>query len=161
MDLLVWIRCKEMILKHHYAFPFFSPLRLQVKEFNFRAKCIYTAVMVRRVILAQGENKVDDRDYYGNKRLELAGQVSFYFRVKCSLGILWASALRRCRTRTIPGFSIESVLLTFCIFGFSVLTHRYTCLIETNELYPHLCIAPLYQIEAQSSVNMASVLVPL
>ncbi|XP_068256909.1 DNA-directed RNA polymerase III subunit RPC2 [Nyctibius grandis] len=46
-----------------------------VKEFNFRAKCIYTAVMVRRVILAQGENKVDDRDYYGNKRLELAGQL--------------------------------------------------------------------------------------
>lgn len=32
--------------------------------------------MVRRVILAQGDNKVDDRDYYGNKRLELAGQVS-------------------------------------------------------------------------------------
>lgn len=31
--------------------------------------------MVRRVILAQGDNKVDDRDYYGNKRLELAGQV--------------------------------------------------------------------------------------
>lgn len=49
----------------------------QVKEFNFRAKCIYLAVMVRRVILAQGGNKVDDRDYYGNKRLELAGQVSF------------------------------------------------------------------------------------
>ncbi|XP_048688146.1 DNA-directed RNA polymerase III subunit RPC2 isoform X3 [Caretta caretta] len=46
-----------------------------VKEFHFRAKCIYTAVMVRRVILAQGENKVDDRDYYGNKRLELAGQL--------------------------------------------------------------------------------------
>ena len=51
-----------------------------MKEFNFRAKCIYTAVMVRRVILAPGENKVDDRDYYGNKRLELAGQVSSYFR---------------------------------------------------------------------------------
>lgn len=50
---------------------------VQVKEFNFRAKCIYLAVMVRRVILAQGDNKVDDRDYYGNKRLELAGQVSF------------------------------------------------------------------------------------
>lgn len=32
--------------------------------------------MVRRVILAQGDNKVDDRDYYGNKRLELAGQAS-------------------------------------------------------------------------------------
>lgn len=51
---------------------------LQVKEFNFRAKCIYLAVMVRRVILAQGDNKVDDRDYYGNKRLELAGQVRRY-----------------------------------------------------------------------------------
>uniref|UniRef100_A0A8C2K2T1 DNA-directed RNA polymerase subunit beta n=1 Tax=Cyprinus carpio TaxID=7962 RepID=A0A8C2K2T1_CYPCA len=46
-----------------------------VKEFNFRAKCVYLAVMVRRVILAQGDNKVDDRDYYGNKRLELAGQL--------------------------------------------------------------------------------------
>ncbi|OBS66639.1 hypothetical protein A6R68_04817, partial [Neotoma lepida] len=51
------------------------PKEKTVKEFNFRAKCIYTAVMVRRVILAQGDNKVDDRDYYGNKRLELAGQL--------------------------------------------------------------------------------------
>ena len=32
--------------------------------------------MVRRVILAQGDTvRVDDRDYYGNKRLELAGQL--------------------------------------------------------------------------------------
>ncbi|RXM28991.1 DNA-directed RNA polymerase III subunit RPC2 [Acipenser ruthenus] len=46
-----------------------------VKEFNFHAKCIYMAVMVRRIILAQGEHKVDDRDYYGNKCLELAGQL--------------------------------------------------------------------------------------
>lgn len=59
----------------------FSNFWLQVKEFNFRAKCIYTAVMVRRVILAQGDNKVDDRDYYGNKRLELAGQVIKLFYV--------------------------------------------------------------------------------
>ena len=57
-----------------------------MKEFNFRAKCIYTAVMVRRVILAQGENKVDDRDYYGNKRLELAGQVSLQSEV-----LFWGS----------------------------------------------------------------------
>ena len=59
----------------HYLRNFLLTPELQVKEFNFRAKCIYTAVMVRRVILAQGDNKVDDRDYYGNKRLELAGQV--------------------------------------------------------------------------------------
>ena len=33
--------------------------------------------MVRRVILAQQEGsiKVDDRDYYGNKRLEMAGHL--------------------------------------------------------------------------------------
>lgn len=48
-----------------------------VVEFNFRMKCVYLALMVRRVILAQEDVvRVDDRDYYGNKRLELAGQVS-------------------------------------------------------------------------------------
>lgn len=33
--------------------------------------------MVRRVLLAQQEGgvKADDKDYYGNKRLELAGQL--------------------------------------------------------------------------------------
>uniref|UniRef100_A0A3P8SA57 DNA-directed RNA polymerase subunit beta n=1 Tax=Amphiprion percula TaxID=161767 RepID=A0A3P8SA57_AMPPE len=56
-----------------------------VKEFNFRAKCIYLAVMVRRVILAQGDNKVDDRDYYGNKRLELAGQVHLFKKFNSEL----------------------------------------------------------------------------
>ena len=39
-------------------------------------KAVYLALMVRRVILAIGEQiRVDDRDYYGNKRLELAGQL--------------------------------------------------------------------------------------
>lgn len=88
MDVIFRIRTKDLILKHQDVFLFFFFYCLQVKEFNFRAKCIYTAVMVRRVILAQGENKVDDRDYYGNKRLELAGQVSFDFGAKCSFGIL-------------------------------------------------------------------------
>lgn len=133
---------------------------LQVKEFNFRAKCIYTAVMVRRVILAQGENKVDDRDYYGNKRLELAGQVSFYFRAKCSFQVLLLSAFKRCTIRNIPIFSMEVFFFSFYFVGFSLLTHRYASLIEANKLYPHFAIASLYRIKGQSSVDPASALVP-
>jgi DNA-directed RNA polymerase III subunit RPC2 len=34
------------------------------------------ALMIRRVVQAQGDDiEVDDKDYYGNKRLEMAGQL--------------------------------------------------------------------------------------
>lgn len=47
-----------------------------VPEWNFRIKATYLALMIRRVILAQNkEIAEDDSDYYGNKRLELAGQL--------------------------------------------------------------------------------------
>uniref|UniRef100_A0A1B6DRA4 DNA-directed RNA polymerase subunit beta n=1 Tax=Clastoptera arizonana TaxID=38151 RepID=A0A1B6DRA4_9HEMI len=47
-----------------------------VENFNFKLKAIYTALMLRRVIQAQSDTEVvDDRDYYGNKRLELAGSL--------------------------------------------------------------------------------------
>ncbi|XP_035736738.1 DNA-directed RNA polymerase III subunit RPC2-like [Vespa mandarinia] len=47
-----------------------------VNDFNFKLKATYLALMVRKVMKAQGDGKlVDDRDYYGNKRLELAGSL--------------------------------------------------------------------------------------
>jgi DNA-directed RNA polymerase III subunit RPC2 len=42
----------------------------------FFAKCRYLALMIRRIIEASRDaSKLDDKDYYGNKRLELAGQL--------------------------------------------------------------------------------------
>ncbi|GAA5896402.1 hypothetical protein JCM5296_002722 [Sporobolomyces johnsonii] len=47
-----------------------------VEDLNFRPKAIYIANMARRVLAAMQDPKnVDDRDYVGNKRLELAGQL--------------------------------------------------------------------------------------
>lgn len=47
-----------------------------VEENNFRGKAIYVASMARKVLMALHDPKlVDDRDYVGNKRLELAGQM--------------------------------------------------------------------------------------
>ena len=45
-----------------------------VHAMNFRPKALYMAFMARRVLMAMHDPKqVDDRDYVGNKRLELAG----------------------------------------------------------------------------------------
>ena len=49
---------------------------VEVQGMNFRPKALYIAFMTRRVIQAMQDPKlVDDRDYVGNKRLELAGQM--------------------------------------------------------------------------------------
>ena len=58
-----------------------------VENFNFRIKGIYLAQMVRRLILAlKNPEYIDDRDYYGNKRLELAGSL---------VGILFEDLFKR------------------------------------------------------------------
>lgn len=47
-----------------------------IENLNFRPKALYVAHMARRVLMAkQNPSLVDDRDYVGNKRLELAGQL--------------------------------------------------------------------------------------
>ncbi|KAJ6482905.1 hypothetical protein C8R47DRAFT_1282854 [Mycena vitilis] len=47
-----------------------------VNGLDFRSKAIFVATMTRRVLMAMEDEKmVDDRDYVGNKRLELAGQL--------------------------------------------------------------------------------------
>ena len=44
------------------------------KDQPFMDKCRYLAIMVRRMIdVIFDPNYIDDKDYYGNKRLELAG----------------------------------------------------------------------------------------
>lgn len=52
-----------------------------ISGYNFQAKSVYLGVMIRRILTSIKANKggaakgtLDDKDYYGNKRLELAGQ---------------------------------------------------------------------------------------
>uniref|UniRef100_A0A6U4JF41 DNA-directed RNA polymerase subunit beta n=1 Tax=Phaeomonas parva TaxID=124430 RepID=A0A6U4JF41_9STRA len=47
-----------------------------IAGFDFRRKYMYICQLVRRVLKADKDrSQLDDRDYYGNKRLELAGQL--------------------------------------------------------------------------------------
>jgi len=47
-----------------------------VEDYNFRGKVVYITNIVRRVLLTVLDNRLlDDKDYYGNKRLELAGSL--------------------------------------------------------------------------------------
>ena len=47
-----------------------------VVNFDFRTKCTFVCHVIRRVLLThQDRTQLDDKDYYGNKRLELAGQL--------------------------------------------------------------------------------------
>lgn len=47
-----------------------------VVSYNFSGKSFYIATMIRRILVAvRDPSTIDDKDYYGNKRLELSGQL--------------------------------------------------------------------------------------
>lgn len=49
---------------------------IQVRDNNFHLKCAYVVVMLRRMMDAiLNKDAMDDKDYIGNKRLELSGQL--------------------------------------------------------------------------------------
>ena len=49
---------------------------IPVEEFNFHPKIVYLSFMTRRTLMAiHDRSLIDDRDFVGNKRLELAGQL--------------------------------------------------------------------------------------
>ena len=48
-----------------------------VVAFNFQAKALFVATIMRRMFIAMKDSsQIDDKDYYGNKRLELYAPVS-------------------------------------------------------------------------------------
>lgn len=76
---------------------------IPVPNFNYRLKAIYLAQMVKRLILSINKPEyIDDRDYYGNKRLELAGSL---------IGILFEDLLKRFNSelKTIADKNIPKV----------------------------------------------------
>ncbi|XP_078485714.1 DNA-directed RNA polymerase III subunit RPC2 isoform X2 [Ciona intestinalis] len=74
---------------------------IPVTDWNYHAKAVYLALMIRRIILTQlGYLEVDDRDYYGNKRMELAGGlISLLFE---DLFKRFNSELKKIADLTIP-----------------------------------------------------------
>lgn len=48
-----------------------------VVAFNFQAKALFVSTIMRRMFIAMKDpSQIDDKDYYGNKRLELYAPVS-------------------------------------------------------------------------------------
>jgi hypothetical protein len=57
-----------------------------VVNFDFRVKGIYVGLMIRRILLAMRDpSTMDDKDYYGNKRLELYVAHKTYVHLVLSL----------------------------------------------------------------------------
>ena len=52
---------------------------VKCEKWSFKPKAVFLGLMVRKLIQAEIDPRyIDDKDYYGNKRLELAGQMLAY-----------------------------------------------------------------------------------
>ncbi|PAV80313.1 hypothetical protein WR25_16720 [Diploscapter pachys] len=80
----------EALPKEHEAIDFLANgmiCHIPCIDGNFKLKAIYLGLMTRRLIQTElGECDLDDRDFYGNKRLELAGSL---------LSLLFEDCLKR------------------------------------------------------------------
>lgn len=102
-----------------------------VVNLNFRLKAIYLAQMVRRLLAAVDNPEfIDDRDYYGNKRLELAGSL---------IGLLFEDLLKRFNTevrnvtdRLIPKVRTAPFDATKTLVGVSIITNGLVNCIATG-----------------------------
>ncbi|CAD6187826.1 unnamed protein product [Caenorhabditis auriculariae] len=69
----------QSLPKEHEAVDFLSNsmiTHIPCTDGNFKMKAIYLGLMTKRLIQTElGECELDDRDFYGNKRLELAGSL--------------------------------------------------------------------------------------
>uniref|UniRef100_A0A9J2PVM7 DNA-directed RNA polymerase subunit beta n=1 Tax=Ascaris lumbricoides TaxID=6252 RepID=A0A9J2PVM7_ASCLU len=76
--------------KEHEAIDFLTSLmicHIPSHDGNMKLKAIYVGLMVRRLMQAEmGYTECDDRDFYGNKRLELAGSL---------MGLLFEDVFKR------------------------------------------------------------------
>lgn len=92
----------------------------QVAQCNLRAKAVYLCLMTRRLVEAERAaamgNRMraatDDRDYYGNKRLDVAGGL---------LAFIFEDAFKRFNNKVSAGPSHRS--LTFVRFDRSLMLY--------------------------------------
>jgi RNA polymerase Rpb2, domain 2 len=114
-----------------------------VNGLNFRSKAIFVATMTRRVLMAIDDEKmVDDRDYVGNKRLELyvildLKDLDPYFLL-AQVNYLHYSS-RTCLKPTIPTLRSQSIRFSKNLRVQVNLMPTIRCECKEITLLPALC----------------------
>jgi DNA-directed RNA polymerase beta subunit len=117
-----------------------------VNGLNFRSKAIFVATMTRRVLMAIDDEKmVDDRDYVGNKRLELYVSLdlntqrlwTLIFFQRRSITCTYSS--RTCSKPTIPTSRSQSIRFSKNLRVQVNLMPTIRCECKEITLLPALC----------------------